>query len=56
MMYLYALVAIGLADNPGTQTIGYYATISECQIERNRINKTINTTYIKLDCVPLKVN
>jgi hypothetical protein len=56
MIYLYVLVAIALTDNPGTQTIGYYSTIGECHIERNRMEKKIDKSYVKLDCIPLKVN
>ena len=55
-LYLYALVAIALTDNPGSMTIGYYATIKECQVDRNKIEPTINKSYTKLDCIPLKVN
>jgi len=52
---IFALVAIGLGDQPGTQTIGYYATIADCQTDLNRILPQINRSYVKLDCIPLKV-
>lgn len=57
MIYLYALVAIAISDpiaNHPLQTISYHSIISECQKEKNRIEPTINTSYIKLDCVPLR--
>ena len=59
MIYLYALVAIATSDpiaNHTLQTIGYYSIISECQKEKNRIKPTINKSFIKLDCIPLKVS
>lgn len=59
MIYLYALVAIATSDpiaNHNLQTIGYYSIISECQKEKNRIEPTINSNYVKLECVPVKVN
>jgi hypothetical protein len=55
-MYLYVLVAIALTDNPGTQTIGYYSTIEECHNERNNIEKKTDKNYVKLDCIPLRIN
>lgn len=54
MIYLYVLVAISLSDRPATQTLSYHATIAECHTERNRVEKTINKTYIRLDCIPVK--
>lgn len=58
MIYLFALVAIAVADigtsPPATQTIGYYATIGECQVERNKVEKNINKSLTKLDCIPIK--
>jgi hypothetical protein len=54
-IFLFALVAIGLGDQPGTQTIGYYATIADCQTELNRILPQTNRSYVKLDCIPLEV-
>lgn len=59
-VYLFALVAFSVADTtvamPGFQTIGYYATVAECQNDRNKIEKTMNKSYVRLDCVPLKVS
>ena len=58
-LYLFALIAISVGDTtamPGSQTIGYYATIAECHTDRNKIEKTINRSFVKLDCIPVKVS
>jgi len=59
-LFLFVLLAVPVNDSmvavPGTQTIGYYATIEECHKDRNRIYPTINKSYVKLDCVPVKIN
>jgi len=56
MIYLYVLLAIATTDQqPGSQTIGYYATMKECIVDRNRLEPSINKTYVRLDCVPIKV-
>lgn len=59
-LYLFALVAFSTGDGtvavPGYQTIGYYATVAECHTDRNKIEKTINRSFVKLDCVPVKVS
>lgn len=58
-MVIFALVAIAVSDpiaNHSLQTIGYYSIISECQKEKNKIEPTINKSYIRLDCIPIKVN
>jgi hypothetical protein len=52
---IFALVAIGLGDQAGIQTIGYYATAADCQTDLNRVLPQINRNYVKLDCIPLKV-
>lgn len=54
MVYLFALAAIALSDAAALQTISYHSTIAECMTEKNKIEKTINKTYIKLDCIQLK--
>ncbi len=59
-LYLFVLIAMPISGVtiavPATQTIGYYATIAECHTERNRIEKTINRSFVRLDCVPVKVS
>lgn len=58
MVYLFALIAIAKADAqaafPASQTIGYYATMADCQRDKNRIEH--NRDYVFLDCVPIKVS
>ena len=58
MIYLYVLLAIPVADSmvaiPATQTVGYYATMGECHKDRNRIEPSVNKTYVKLLCRPIK--
>lgn len=58
-MVIFALVAIAVSgpmDNHSLQTIGYYSIISDCQKDKNKIEPTINKSYVKLDCVPIKVS
>lgn len=58
-LILFVLIAIPLHDAtvavPGHQTIRYFETIAECHTERNRIEPTINKSFIRLDCVPVKI-
>lgn len=57
---LFVLVAIPISDSsvavPDQQTIRYFSTIAECHTERNRIEPTIDKSFVKLDCIPVKVN
>jgi hypothetical protein len=62
-LIIFALVAISIGDacdpsvqESNIQTIGYYSTIAECHTERNRIEPTINKSFVKLDCVPIKIS
>lgn len=41
---------------PGSQTIGYYATVGECQKDLLRLLKTADQSLVKLDCKPLKIS
>lgn len=54
-IYLFVLVAIGLGDQPGTQTIRYHSTMAECQTDLNRTLPQINQSFVKIECIPLKV-
>jgi hypothetical protein len=57
-MVIFALIAIATSDPVAvhaTQTIGYYATIAECHVDRNRIQPSITKGLVKLDCIPIKV-
>jgi hypothetical protein len=58
-LYLFVLLAIPITDSmvavPGTQTIRYFETIAECHTERNRIEPSIDKTYVKLECKAVEV-
>jgi hypothetical protein len=56
MIYLYVLLAVAITDRPANQTIGYYATMKECIEQRNALEPKIDRSYVKLECVPVKVN
>lgn len=56
MIYLYVLLAIAVTDQPAKQTIRYHATIQECNEHRNALEPKIDKTYVRLECVPVKVN
>jgi len=58
-VYLFVLVAtaVGTAevDVPhARQTIGYYATAAECQMDLIRLSKTADQSRVKLDCRPMR--
>lgn len=59
MIYLYVLIAITVPESqvakPASQTLSYHAMISTCIEERNRVEKTIDSGLIRLDCVPVRV-
>lgn len=40
----------------GSQTVGYYATAGECQIDLIRLSKTADQSLVKLDCKPLRIS
>ena len=58
-LFLFVQLAVPVSDTtvavPGTQTIGYYATIEECHKDRNRIESTINKNYVKLRCDAIEI-
>ena len=62
MLELFALVAFAISDSqvpfPASQTLGYYATIADCQRDKNFIEDKngYNRSYVWLDCVPIKVS
>ena len=39
----------------GSQTVGYYATAGECQMDLLRLLKTANQSLVKLDCKPVRI-
>lgn len=56
MIYLYVLLAVAITDRPANQTIAYYATMKECIEQRNALEPKVDKNYVKLECVPVKVN
>jgi hypothetical protein len=56
VIFVYVLVAIALSDQPNTQTIRYFDTIGECHTYKNKIEPTINKAYVRLDCIPKRVD
>jgi hypothetical protein len=58
-LFLFVLLAVPVTDSmvavPGTQTIGYYATIEECHKDRNRIEPSIDKNYVKLECKAIEI-
>jgi hypothetical protein len=56
MIYLYVLLAIAVTDQPAQQTIRYFDTVGECMEYKNKIEPTIDKSYVRLDCVPVKAN
>jgi len=39
-----------------TQTVGYYATAAECQMDMIRLSKTAERSKTKLECRPLRIS
>ena len=56
MIYLYVLLAIAVTDQPAKQTIRYFDTVAESMEYKNKIEPTIDKSYVRLDCVPVKAN
>jgi hypothetical protein len=56
MIFVYVLVAIALSDQPSIQTIRYFDTVGKCMEYKNKIEHTIDKSYIKLDCLPERVD
>lgn len=56
MIFVYVLVAIALSDQPNIQTIRYFDTVGECIEYKNKIEHTIDKSYIRLDCLPKRVD
>lgn len=58
-MFLYILVAIAISDpinSHATQNLGYYANVSDCEKDKQKIEPSINKSFTKLSCVQIKVN
>jgi hypothetical protein len=58
MIYLFVLIATATLEPASgripIQTIGYYATASECQLALLNSEKTMDRTYVRLDCLPIR--
>ena len=57
---LFVLVATAVSTPEvggpvGSQTVGYYATAAECQMDLIRLSNTADRSLVKLDCRPIKV-
>ena len=55
MVYLFVLVATATVapasgQAPPSQTVGYHATVAECQHALIKAEKEIDRSYIKLEC------
>ena len=58
---VFALIAIAtnttdVGGPAGSQTVGYYATVGECQKDLLRLMNTANRSLVRLDCKPLKIS
>lgn len=57
-VYLFVLVATATAapasGRISWQTLGYYATAAECQTALIAAEKTVDKSYVKLDCMPIR--
>jgi hypothetical protein len=56
MIFIYVLVAIALSHQPNIQTIRYFDTVGECMEYKNKIEHTIDKSYIRLDCLTKRVD
>jgi hypothetical protein len=58
-LFLFVLLAVPVGDStvavPGTQTIRYYTTMADCHTDRNRIELTVNKSYVKLKCEAVEI-
>jgi len=50
MIYIFVLLAFTATE---TQTIRYFATHSECLVEKYKAEEKINNPSVKFDCIPL---
>ena len=57
-VYLFVLVATATMDpasgRVSWQTLGYYETAAECQTALIEAEKTVDRSYVKLDCRPIR--
>jgi len=58
VIFVLVAMAVNTAEvggPAGFQTIGYYATAAECQIDLLRLLDTANQSLVRLDCLPLRI-
>jgi len=58
-VYLFVLVATAVGTpevggSPGSQTVGYYETAAQCQTALIQAEKSVDRSYVRLDCRPIK--
>jgi hypothetical protein len=58
MVYLFVLIATATMEPASGrapfQTVGYHATAAECQHALIKAEASIDTTYVKLKCQPIR--
>lgn len=58
MIYLFVLIATATMEpasgRVSFQTVGYHATAAECQHALIKAESTVNATYVKLECQPIR--
>ena len=55
VLFVLLSTASNVGDEVGMQTVGYYATAAECQIDLIRLSKTAERSKTKLECRPLRI-
>lgn len=55
VLFVLLSTASNVGDEVGTQTVGYYATAAECQMDLIRLSKTAERSKTKLECRPLRI-
>jgi hypothetical protein len=58
MVYLFVLIAVATMEpasgRTSFQTLGYHATAAECQHALIKAEDSIDKTYVKLKCQPIR--
>jgi hypothetical protein len=55
-VYVFVLVATATLDSgrQSWQTVGYYETAAQCQTALIEADKSVDRSYVRLDCRPIK--
>ena len=55
-VYVFVLVATATLDSGrhSWQTVGYYETAAQCQTALIEADKSVDRSYVRLDCRPIK--